>query len=369
MHKLSRALSGVLVAVVLAACKDPLTVVNINNPDRLRVLATPSDLEVYTAGAFRSMHQGSIGGSDNNIAAQARVMSWENSSGLANFGMSVRSAIPRVFIDNNRGNQVQTGNLNDFNLLSRAARSSADGLYMYNVGGKSMGSAAQDARIKAFAWFTLGLSLGRLALVYDSSTIISPYDDLTFIPPLSSYGDLMTAALADLDSSVTWATAAQTATGANGFPLPVDWINGNALSAANFIRLVRTYRAQLRADVARTPTERAAVNWALVEADALNGITADVVLTTAIVAVVDHRGEPDLSVRAVGPGVPVHHRDGGFLRRVRCLAASPLREQGALPCGDGGPALPAGPGPHGPAGQLTGAAAHRGPVLQEPDER
>ena len=70
MHKLSRALSGVLVAVVLAACKDPLTVNNTNNPDRVRVLGTPADLETYTSGAFRSLFVATIGGSDDNIPSQ-----------------------------------------------------------------------------------------------------------------------------------------------------------------------------------------------------------------------------------------------------------------------------------------------------------
>ena len=281
MHKLSRALSGVLVAVVLAACKDPLTVTNINNPDRLRVLGTPADLETYTAGAFRSMFQATIGGSDDNIPSQARVMAFENSSSLANFGLSARGAIPRAFIDNGRGNQVSAGNLKDFQLLSRAARSAADGINRMTLGGISLGSAAQDARLKAFAWLTLGASLGELALVYDSSTIINPYDDLSLIPGLSSYKDLMAAALRDLDSAITWTNTAKTAAGSNGFPLPTGWINSNALTAVQFEQLAHSYKAWLRADVARTPTERAAVRWDSVLIDAAAGITADLNITYA----------------------------------------------------------------------------------------
>jgi hypothetical protein len=283
MHKLSRALSGVLVAVVLAACKDPLTVANVNNPDRVRVLGSPTDLENLTFGAFRTMFQGSIGGSDDNIPSQARVMAFENSSSLANFGLSARGAIPRSFIDNARGNQVSAGNNKDFNALSKAARSAADGLNRMSVGGMSLGSAKQDARIKAFAWYTLGMALGRLALVYDSSTIINPYDELTFIPPLSGYAAVMVAALQAMDSALTWTTtaAATATTGANGFPLPVNWINGNALTATQFTQLVRSYKAQFRADVARTPAQRAAVDWTAVRNDAAAGITADIVVTTA----------------------------------------------------------------------------------------
>jgi hypothetical protein len=41
------------------------------------------------------------------------------------------------------------------------------------------------------------------------------------------------------------------------------------------VRLIRTYRARFRANVARTPAERAAVNWQAVIDDAANGITDD----------------------------------------------------------------------------------------------
>jgi len=81
----------------------------------------------------------------------------------------------------------------------------------------------------------------------------------------------MTAALDALQKSIDAAT-----TGATAFPLPATWIpSSTTFSSAEFIKLVRSYRARLTANVARTPAERAAVNWANVIADAQNGITAD----------------------------------------------------------------------------------------------
>src|SRR6266851_10500251 len=41
------------------------------------------------------------------------------------------------------------------------------------------------------------------------------------------------------------------------------------------MQLARSYKARLRAGVARNPAERAAVDWASVIADATDGITAD----------------------------------------------------------------------------------------------
>jgi hypothetical protein len=64
--------------------------------------------------------------------------------------------------------------------------------------------------------------------------------------------------------------------GASAFPLPGTWIpSSTTFTAPEFIRLVRSYRARFAANVARSATERAAVNWDGVIADAQNGITTD----------------------------------------------------------------------------------------------
>jgi hypothetical protein len=47
------------------------------------------------------------------------------------------------------------------------------------------------------------------------------------------------------------------------------------VSAADFARLIRSYRARFRAGVARTPAQRAAVDWAKIIDDTENGIAAD----------------------------------------------------------------------------------------------
>lgn len=278
MSKRIKVLSGVLVAVALAACQDPLTVQNTNNPDRTRVLARPTDLEALIAGTFKTAFNATFG--TDGLGPSARTMSWENASNLANWGLGPRSAIPRSFIDNARGNPYQGENQADFNGLQRAARAAADGINRMVLGGVSLGSVAQDARAKAFAWFSLGVALGYVGMDYDSAAILNPYDDLAFIPPLSGYNDLVAASLAALDSAQTWTTTAAGTSGANGFPLPSSWIRDNALGAADFTKLIRTYKAFFRANVARTPDDRAAVDWAKVRDDAANGITETLFVTT-----------------------------------------------------------------------------------------
>ena len=89
----------------------------------------------------------------------------------------------------------------------------------------------------------------------------------------------MKAALAALDTAVAIANSAAASTGANGFPLPPTWLNGQSLTQADFVRLVRSYKARFRAGVARSATERGQVDWAAVIADATNGIKADFAIT------------------------------------------------------------------------------------------
>jgi hypothetical protein len=85
--------------------------------------------------------------------------------------------------------------------------------------------------------------------------------------------------LAHLQAAIDLATASTPS--ADGFPIPTTWIpSPTSYTQAEFIKLVRSYRARIRANLGRTPTDRAAVDWASVVADAQNGITADENVTT-----------------------------------------------------------------------------------------
>jgi hypothetical protein len=109
--------------------------------------------------------------------------------------------------------------------------------------------------------------------VYDSAAIVTPAVASSDVPPLSAAAAVNAAALRMLDTAVAVATAAP------GFTIPGDqptWLRGFALNNADLIRLARSYKARFRAGVARTPAQRAAVNWQAVIDDATAGITRDV---------------------------------------------------------------------------------------------
>jgi hypothetical protein len=110
---------------------------------------------------------------------------------------------------------------------------------------------------------------------------------------LVSYVEMMDSAQAAFERAIVAANDGSVS-GLNGFPIPDTWMpSPTSWTAVNFTKMVRSYRARLTANNARTPAERAApcyysaathcaaANWTLVSADASNGLTADMQLTTS----------------------------------------------------------------------------------------
>ncbi len=147
----------------------------------------------------------------------------------------------------------------------------------------SPASDAEVARDKAFGYFTLGVALGDIALVYDSGAVVSANDDVKeAAAPFVGHDSLMGVAMAYLDTAQQLASVSPAPSGSNGFPLPSTWINGQALTGGppgTFVQLVRSWKARFRAGVARTPADRAAVNWQQVISDAQAGLTSDFSIT------------------------------------------------------------------------------------------
>lgn len=267
---------GAALAAV-TACGNNLEVTNVNNPDVARAYATPSGVEGVVGGLGVQLNNTQR--ASESINTQAKLLAGEQFATVANFGMAARTQIPRGPLSNDLGNDNQVGNRANWDTFSRTARSAATAIQAiaaYQAKGLTMGSAAQDARAKAFAYMILGNATGYLSLGYDSVAIVTPLTGSSDVPALSSAKAANAKALEMLDSAIAVANSAAAASGANGFPLPSTWISGQAnLTQANFVRLVRSYKARIRAGIARTAAERAAVDWNAVIGDATNGIAAD----------------------------------------------------------------------------------------------
>ena len=282
MRKLS--LLAVGIATTLIGCKADLGVPNNNNPDINRALARPGDVESFRLGAYGQMQQASFG-VNGSIMPSLLTMSFENASGLANWGMGPRSAMPRAAIANSRGNPYETENLVQYARLPRAARVAANGVVALRKPGFTIGSVASDLRALAFAYLVMGTANGNMSLVYDSVSVVTPEDDVTqgAPAPLVGYQDGMITALKQLDSAIAISARAN-ALATPGYTLPSTAINGTAFTASQVIQIAHGWKARLRAGVARTPTERAAVDWDAVIADAAAALPGDLLITMSAAA-------------------------------------------------------------------------------------
>ena len=261
-----------LVTVIAVGCEDALTVKNLNDPERERVFALPTSVEQILGSGYQLCRNTE---KFNTMTAQLAVMSGESYSALNNFNMGPRDAIPRAPILNSpAASQALYDNFGGWSRQARLlalAMAQLDSIRAADEDGAALTTAALDNRARAVGFFNIGCNLGWLSVTYDSAAIVDhTVSAVDVLPELSGYLEVNAAALAYMDSAIAIATAAN-----NGFPAEDLWFGGNALTNTEFVQLVRSYKARFRAEVARNKTERAAVNWTEVAADAENGITED----------------------------------------------------------------------------------------------
>ena len=281
-RNLMRTAAALAAAVALGACEEPLEVDNPNQPDRTRVLATPADAEALIGAYYRRWHDGLYRGT-GNTHGMANVMAFQNFSSLANNCQNQRYPFTGAGNDNSVGNSCAGEQARVYFVENEVNRVASDFITQLDSG-LNLGTPARNLRAKSFAEFLRGVSLGYIAMLYDSSAVISPTMDPTTCNPdpasgacigvLRGYTEVMDSAHAALQRSIDYATTQ--ATGDGGFPLPAAWIpSPTSFTSAEFVKLIRSYRARFRANVARNPTERAAAKWDLIIADAQAGLTAD----------------------------------------------------------------------------------------------
>ena len=162
----SALLLGLLVTA--AGCDNPLDVINENDPETERVLATAADVEALIRDAFLQAKRPLL--SADGINMQLGVVAFENSAMAANFGMTERSAFPRTEIINTSSNQFAPEYFEVWAGEYAAIRAASDGLARIEDG-LSLGDPVDDARMEAFGKFVLGFAHAVLAITYDQASI------------------------------------------------------------------------------------------------------------------------------------------------------------------------------------------------------
>jgi len=264
IHTKIKAVVAVALLVGAAACD--LEVTNVNEADRSRALASAGDVESLISGTFRTwweLQQGQGPGPAMSSMAD------EISGSQANYGFQDQGMEPATPIVNQTAYQWGYWVYDPWLLSNRALASIRDGLQSIADQGLKIGTNGQDnPRAIAFANFMQGLFLGSIALQYDQGflldeTVADP-GELELVP----YAQVMTAALGKLDAARSLATQ-------NSFTIPAGWMGTDSHSSQDFIRLTHSFQARFLAAVARTPADRAAVDWNAVLTHANQGVVSD----------------------------------------------------------------------------------------------
>lgn len=272
------AVSAALVGAI--ACNDTeLGVVNPNSGESERVLGTPNDAEALLGTYYKRWSSG-VYGSTIDQQGMAAIQSLMTYSSLANSGLNARTPFTGAANGNAPGNTQKDEQYRLFQYMGEVNRVASTFLTRLEDG-LNLGSPARTARDKAFAEFLNGLSIGYAAMMYDSVSIVSTGQGAEDAGTLIGYKAAADSSYAAFQRAIDQTNL--TATGDQGFPIPTTWIpSPTSWTKANFIQLIRSYRARIRANMARTPAERATVDWAAVVADAQNGFTADHLITTNV---------------------------------------------------------------------------------------
>jgi len=265
---------GAAAALLVVGCGQNFGVEDLTDPDIARVFATGASIEATIGAGFQTVHN-AMSNTDDQPGVEAFGL--ESYSSLNNFNLGTRSAIPRLPINNVIG---APSIFQEYTKLSKEARlivNAMDALDALIKGGHTIGTPARDLRARSFGFFIAGMSEGWLALMYDSASIVTPGMDPQEIPKLSGAQDVAKAAIVLLDSALA---IANNPAAASGFPLEVAWLSGapGFGSLDSYKRLIRSYRARIRAGVARTPAQAAATDWAKVIDDAENGIQTNLMM-------------------------------------------------------------------------------------------
>lgn len=241
-----------ILALALLACQS-LEVTNPNLPDRSRATQQPTAAESFVATSFRTWWP--VGGHDDYPSWAFSTITWEITSGFADFGQLELSQEPRIAWNNSPVNNRRGVNENPWRGFYRTISAVNDALIAIDSG-LVIVDAQRTQRTKAVGKFIQGISHGYLGLYFDQAMIVDEKLALDTVtnPTFQPYPEVITAAIAQLDSAI--AVAQRT-----DFTLPIDSWLYTPMTRDQFVALAHSFVARLLVYSARSRSERAAVNW------------------------------------------------------------------------------------------------------------
>jgi hypothetical protein len=263
-------------AAATGACQD-LDINNLNEPDGERALANPGDVESLIASSWTQYWS-------STQSTESRVMplsAWasEGAGTFANWANLFFAGQPRIAFDNAPTSDMHGTADGHWGGLYSALSNANEGLVSLDEGlvldpDGTRGSVT--IRAEAFGKFVQGLMHGYLGMIFDQAWVFTEEDaasiedflgseDSEFVP----YPDVLEQAFASMDEAIALTEEAS-------FSIP--WIWGNNLSSQDLAKLANSFKARFLVYGARTPEERAALDWDRVIEYVENGITEDFVV-------------------------------------------------------------------------------------------
>src|SRR5262245_15364476 len=201
--------SGALIGLVGIGAGN-LDVQNPNQPETERTLASPNDVESLLANYYLRWHSGLYNGT-GNVRGMANVQSFENYSSLSNNCQGQRVGIPRPANDNSIGNGCGPEQQRVYQVESEVVRVATSVLKQFEDPGYALGDVAREIRAKAFAECRRGISLGYLALLYDSAAVVTVEMGPQEAGDLVGYMEVMDSAYAAFARAIAYTADAQVA--------------------------------------------------------------------------------------------------------------------------------------------------------------
>jgi hypothetical protein len=270
----------------LSACQD-LNVPNTNDPDRDRALSEPADVEALAGSQFLVFFNRLT----NRTAVYNPVplMADEMSGTYANDGALEISSEPRVEFNNNSEADVAAMSIfpyKEFNSMVASANDVLnaidDGLVIETPEGVVTTALTDNTfRTRTFALFIKALGQGYLSMYFDSAFVISQEEqrqigDNTLDAKtlaLQPSNEVRDSAIATMKEAITLADQP------NNFNLPaLVYFKTLDVDDKLLSRVMHTYIGRFLVYGARTPAERAALDWDLVLSHLDSSITADFAL-------------------------------------------------------------------------------------------
>ena len=283
MHRarLSRERNRVLVAglvlLTASACFD-LEVTNPNTLDVARAYQSPISSEASIVGAWKvgaSSMQGRVAG---GTCSAVPLAAWANElTGTAtlNGGLDpmIYAAEPRTALDNTNVQNCAT-RFAWYDAYSAIAGSREAFQAIVSHGFRygdttTVRSGVDTPRLKIFARLIIAIHTIRIGLLYDQGFITDTATNPQEQQNLSPYKDVIAAGVAQMRGVIADALATP------DFTTPVTWINQNAITRAEFVRIAQSWIQRAEVYAPRTAEERKAVNWNAVLARADSTISRD----------------------------------------------------------------------------------------------